>query len=138
MMVSAVLNVVISVTLAYKLGVLGVQIGTFFAFLPIAYGRIRFVVGHYFGKSVKRYLAKHFLLFAVVLTESLVVYQLTREISVTALGLLLRALVWAIVPAVINVLIYFRNPHFKDLCKYFIKLSNILGDKLGRKNRVHR
>ena len=39
MMVSAILNVVISVILAYKLGVLGVQIGTFFAFLPIAYGR---------------------------------------------------------------------------------------------------
>ena len=133
MMVSAILNVVISVILAYKLGVLGVQIGTFFAFLPIAYGRIRFVVGHYFGKSVKRYLIKHLLLFSVVLTESLAVYLLTKEMPVTVLGLLRRAVVWAFVPAVINGLLYFRNPHFKDLCKYFIKLFNLLGDKLKNK-----
>ena len=133
MMVSAVLNVTISVVLAYKLGVVGVQIGTFFAFLPIAYGRIRFVVGHYFGKSVRKYLTKHLLLFGVVLAESLAVYLITREEPVTAWGLLQRVLVWAIVPGATGLLIYFRNPHFKDLCKYFIKLFNMLEDKLRRK-----
>ncbi len=119
MLLSAVLNVVISITLAYKLGVVGVQIGTFFAFLPVAYGRIRFVVGYYFKKSVRKYLTKHLLLFGVVLVESLVIYLIIREMPVTAWGLLQRVLVWIVVPSVVNILIYFRNPHFKNLCNYF-------------------
>ena len=138
MLLSAVVNVVVSVVLAYKFGVVGVQIGTFFAFLPIAYGRIRFVVGHYFKKSVRKYMIKHLLLFGVVLAESLVVYRFTGGLPVTAIGLLSRMLVWAVIPAVVGVLIYFRDPHFKDLCKYFIKLFNMLEDKLRGKSRGHR
>ena len=134
MMVSAILNVIISVVLAYKLGVVGVQIGTFFAFLPIAYGRIRFVVGHYFEKSVRKYLTKHVLLFGVVLAESFVVYLITREIPFTVWGLLQRILVWAVVPSVVNVLIYFRNPHFKELCNYFRMLFGMVEDKLKSRN----
>ncbi len=134
MLLSAVVNVVISVALAYKLGVVGVQIGTFFAFLPIAYGRIRFVVGYFFGKSVKRYLCKHLFLFGVVLSESLVVYQLTRGLPVTVIGLLLRALIWSLVPTMTGVLIYCRNPHFKDLCNYFTKLLKIVRNKFKSGN----
>ena len=133
MMISAILNVTISVLLASKLGVVGVQIGTFFAFLPIAYGRIRFVVGHYFGKSVRKYLTKHLLLFGVVLTEGLVIYLITRNIPVTVLGLLQRVFVWAAIPSVVNILIYFRNPYFKDLCNYFMRLFHMVGDELKSK-----
>ena len=133
MLLSAILNIIVSVALAKPLGVTGVQIGTFVAFLPIAYGRIRFVVGGFFGQSVKKYLLKHAGLFTVVLFEGAAVYLLTRNMPITVVGILLRFLVWGTVPLAINLLIYFRNPHFKDMCGYFKNLINILLDKIKPK-----
>lgn len=133
MLLSAVLNIITSVALAKPLGVTGVQIGTFVAFLPIAYGRIRFVVGGFFGQSVKKYLLKHAGLFAVVLVEGAAVYLLTRNMPITVVGILLRFLVWGTVPLAINLLIYFRSPHFKDMCGYLGNLIKILLDKIKSK-----
>ena len=133
MLLSAILNIIVSVALAKPLGVTGVQIGTFVAFLPIAYGRIRFVVGGFFGQSVKKYLLKHAGLFTVVLVEGAAVYLLTRHMPITVGGILLRFLVWGTVPLAINLLIYFHNPHFKDMCGYFKNLLNILLDKIKPK-----
>ena len=133
MLLSAILNIVISVALAKPLGVTGVQIGTFFAFLPIAYGRIRFVVRGFFGQSVKRYLIKHTFLFGVVLVESALIYYLTFRLPVTVMGLFLRAVVWAVVPLALGLLIYFRDPHFKDMCSYFVKLLGIVINKIKAK-----
>ncbi len=126
MLLSAVMNVVISVVLAHKLGVTGVQIGTLLAFLPITYGRVRFVVENYFDKPLKRYVIKHMLLFGIVLVESLFVYWLTVGIPINAVGILMRVLIWAAIPMAVNVLIYFQNPHFKDLCNYFKILFKIV------------
>ena len=133
MLLSAILNIIVSVALAKPLGVTGVQIGTFVAFLPIAYGRIRFVVGGFFGQSVKKYLLKHAGLFTVVLVEGAAVYLLTKNMPITVVGILLRFLVWGTVPLAINLLIYFRNPHFKDMCGYFKNLLNILLNKIKPK-----
>lgn len=134
MLVSAVLNIVISVTLAYKLGVTGVQIGTLFAYLPIAYGRIRFVVRNYFGKSVKKYLLKHTGLFIVAAAEGIVVFFLTKDLPVTITGIALRFVIWGIVPLAVNLLIYFKNPHFKDMCEYFKSFIKILKNKVRKNN----
>ena len=133
MLLSAILNIIVSVALAKTLRVTGVQIGTFVAFLPIAYGRIRFVVGGFFGQSVKKYLLKHAGLFLVVLVEGAAVYLLTRHLQITVVGILLRFLVWGTVPLAINLFIYFRNPHFKDMCGYFKGLLNIVMDKIKPK-----
>lgn len=134
MLLSAILNVVISILLAHKIGIVGVQIGTFFAFLPIAYGRIRFVVGYFFGKSVRKYITKHLLLFGMVMFEGLIVYWLTSELSVTVVSILLRAMIWMVVPGAAGLLVYFRNPHFKELCNYFRMLFGMVEDKLKGRN----
>lgn len=133
MLLSAILNVIVSVGFAKPLGVTGVQIGTFFAFLPIAYGRIRFVVGGFFGQSVKKYLAKHAGLLVVVLFESAAMYFLTRNMPITFVGILLRFLVWGTVPLAVNLLIYFRNPHFRDMCGYLKNMFGIITDKMKHK-----
>lgn len=130
MLLSAVLNIIVSVALAKPLGVTGVQIGSLAAFLPIAYGRIRFVVGGFFGQSVKKYLVKHTVLLAVMLAEGVVVCFLTRGLPITFMGLLLRFLIWVTVPLAVGLLIFYRNPHFKDLCRTFENLLNILLNKL--------
>lgn len=134
MLVSAVLNIVISVTLAYQFGVTGVQIGTLFAYLPIAYGRIRFVVGNYFGKSVKKYILKHTGLFIVAAAEGIVVFFMTKDLPVTIVGIILRFVIWGIVPLTVNLLIYFKNPHFKDMFEYFKSLIKIFKNKVRKNN----
>ena len=123
----------ISISLAYRLGVLGVQIGTFFAYLPIAYGRIRFVIKNFFGQSMRKYLLKHLFLFGVVLVESFVLYLLTNGLAVDVLGIGIRFVIWLTVPPAINLLIYFRNPHFKDMCRYFRNLLGIVKNKVKKK-----
>ena len=130
MLLSAVLNILISVALAKPLGVIGVQIGTLVAFIPTAYGRIRFVIGGFFGQSVKKYLVRHTGLFVVALGEGAALHLLTRHLPITVGGILVRFLAWGSVPLAVNLLIYFRNPHFKDLCKAFENLLNILPNKL--------
>lgn len=132
MLLSAILNIIVSIALAKPLGVTGVQIGTLVAFFPIAYGRIRFVVGGFFRQSVKKYFLKHAGLFGVVLFEGVTVYMLTRSMPVTFIGILLRFSIWGIIPLAINLLIYFRNPHFKDMCGYFKNLFRIVEDKIKR------
>ena len=135
MILSAVLNIVISVVLAKPFGVVGVQFGSLVSFLPIAYGRIRFVVGNFFEQSVKKYLFKHIGLFTIIIIEGIMVYLLTRNMPVTLIGILLRFLVWGTVPLAINLLIYFRDPRFKDMCRYFGNIINILVKKLHGKNK---
>lgn len=137
MLLSAVLNVVISVVLAYRFGVVGVQIGTFFGFFPMAYGRIRFVIGYYFGKSVRRYLLRHVLLFGVVLFESGVIYMLTHDLPVSAAGIGVMFLVWLCVPLAIGLLIYYRNPHFKEMCTYFRNMAGMAARRLTGEKRNH-
>ncbi len=132
MILSAVMNIVVSVALAKPLGVTGVEIGTLVAYLPIAYGRIRFVVGNYFGQSVTKYLLKHACLFLLVMGEFAVLWMLTRNLPVSLLGIVLRFAFWAVVPSVINLLVYFRDPHFMDLIAYLKKLLKTILVKIKR------
>ena len=133
MLLSAILNIAVSVPLAFVMGVTGVQIGTLVAFIPIAYGRIRFVIGGFFGQSVKRYLLKHAGLFAIVIAEGAAIVLMTYNMPITLPWLALRALIWATVPLAVNLLVYFRNPHFKDMCGYFKNLITAVLNKVKNK-----
>lgn len=129
MILSAVMNVAVSIVCVRIWGVTGVQIGTLMAFLPIAYGRIRFVVHDHFGQSLGRYLGKHMLLAGVALIEGLVCYVLTRDLEISFGGFLARGIIWAVVPLLGNLALYWKNPYFKELCGYIKKLLIIVRDK---------
>ncbi len=118
MLISAALNIVFSVVLAFRFGLTGVQIGTIFGFLAIAYGRIRFVVKGFFNQSVFKYLLKHTGLLLVVCMEGVIVQFLTRNLTISVIGFCLRLVVWAVVPLLINTMIYYRNEHFREMCRY--------------------
>lgn len=130
MIVSAVINIVISIVGAHFLGVVGVQIGTFIAFFPIAYGRIYFIVKKYFCQSQWNYIGKHTLLSGVTFCEGLLCYILTEKLNVTIMGLIMRILIWVVVPLVGNFLIYWKNPHFKEMCVYIKRIIGIMKSKI--------
>lgn len=135
MIASAFLNVVISVLAARKFGIVGVQFGTLVAFLPIALGRIRFVVKNYFGQSMARYILKHMLIFVLVLLEGIICYAFVKNMPVSIGGFLERIFVWAFVPLVVNLLVFGRSKYFKQLVLYLKQIIGILYSKIKVKSR---
>ncbi len=121
MILSAVLNFVISVIGAKFYGIAGIQFGTLVAFLPIAYGRIRFVVKNYFGQSISTYLAKHMFLLVIAVVEMFLTNYICSSFPVSIIGLIERALVWLIVPLFINLVLFCRNTHFHEMIRYIKK-----------------
>lgn len=136
MVASAVLNIAVSIVAAQYWGIAGIQLGTLVAFLPIAHGRIRFVVQNYFHRSMWLYYLKHLILFAVAAGEGALCWFLTKDMPVNIPYYLLRGVVWFFVPLSINVLIYFRSPYFKRLMKYFRTALGIIAGKFRRKKKV--
>lgn len=123
MVVSAVLNVSISIVLAGKYGVTGVQIGSLIAFIPIWYSRILFVVKGFFEKSLKKYLTKQIFYFCTVFLEVSVSFIITKDLPINFWGIIIRMTVCVLMPTAINTLISFRSPYFNNMCRYIAKLT---------------
>ena len=136
MILSAALNISVSLILVRFWGVAGVQFGTLAAFLPISYGRSRFIVRGYFGKSLAKYIVRHMLRAVLAAGEGAVCWFLTKELPVSVSGILLRFVVWALVPLAVNLPIFWRDQSFKDLCGYLAKVFLIMKTKLkGNRER---
>ncbi|NBH72683.1 hypothetical protein D3Z51_11755 [Clostridiaceae bacterium] len=126
MIYSAILNLAVSVFLARRIGVIGVQIGTIIGYLSIAYGRIKFVIRDYFNKPLTSYLVKHSVLFITTVIEAIICYEITHDLQIDFWGLAGRAVAWMLVPLIINVLINLRNPYFKQFIEYVKKATYII------------
>jgi O-antigen/teichoic acid export membrane protein len=130
MLLSALVNVAISVALVRKWGLTGVQFGTLVAFLPMAYGRFRIVVGDYLKRSVSRYCLKQAVLALLAFIECSAAYYITRDFPTTVLGILIRALFCLLFTPGINLLIFYRKPALKDLYGYIGGAIGILKEHL--------
>lgn len=126
MILSAFLNVVISVIGAKNWGISGIQVGTLISFLLIAYGRIRFVVSRYFEQSCWKYIFKHLLLLILFIIESILCYILCNKMPISIMGVFERGIIIILVPMILNVSIYFRNQYFRQMLKYFKRMINII------------
>jgi len=135
MILSAMINLIISIPGAIWLGISGVQMGTMVAFLPIAFGRIRFVVGGFFEQSIKKYLKKHFLLLLLVVTEGLVCYLICNSLPISGLGFFVRGIVWIFIPLFINILVNFRNLYFYIMVSWMRKIIESLFTKIYKKRK---
>lgn len=135
MVASAILNIIISIVGAKYWGISGIQLGTLVAFFPIAYGRIRFVVKNYFGKSMGKYFLKHFLLFLLIAVEGSVCYFITNFMPVNILFFLLRGIIWLIVPLTVGILIFHNNKDYKEMVKYFKNIIAIVACKFKKKKK---
>lgn len=135
MIVSAVINLVISIFGARFFGISGVQFGTLIAYIPIALGRIQFIVKNYFSQSMIKYLLKHFSLFLIVIGEGIISYILTKKMPVNISGFLGRIVVWIGTVLIINTALFYKNIYFREMIGYFKKASNIIVRKIKR-NKV--
>ncbi|MEY8337990.1 hypothetical protein AALB16_08145 [Lachnospiraceae bacterium 62-35] len=134
MLMSAILNLAISVIGAKLFGILGIQFGTLIGYLPIAFGRIQFVVKNYFKRSVSKYLLKHVGLVLIVLIEGIICFLLTNNMPISIWGLLERGIIWLFMPLAINLFIYYKNLHFKQFLIYLKRIIMIFKAKI-KKNK---
>lgn len=118
MILSAILNICISIPGAKYYGIAGIQFGTLVAYLPIGIGRIRFVVKNFMGQSMSRYLLKHLVLLIIAVGEMALCFSICRVFQICVLGLIERFAVWLLLPLTINVLLFCRNPYFHSLVQY--------------------
>ena len=116
---SAALNIIISLLCVQRWGVTGVQIGTLIAFIPILYGRARFVVCYYFKRSLCRFICRRSLIFVAAVAQGAICWFLARGLSVSLSGLLTRAVIWLMIPFILNCMIFCRDPHLKAMFSYF-------------------
>lgn len=133
MIYSAILNLVISIWLAKRIGIVGIQIGTMIGYFSIAFGRIKFVIGDYFKRSIIKYLVKDFILFLTVMFEGAICYKLTRTVDINCKGMVYRGIMWAVVPAITGTFINLKNPHFKLFLRYIKDVKGIIGNRISQK-----
>ena len=136
MVASAVLNILISIPGAIYYGVSGVIFGTVAAYIPIALGRIRFVVKNYFGQSMTHFILHHMALFIVVVVEAGVIYLFTCRLQVNVIGFILRILAWLIIPSIGSIIVFRRNEYFIRLLGIGKRMiQNILNKILKREEK---
>ena len=132
MVMSAVMNIIVSIAGAKFFGVTGVIVGTLIAYIPIALGRIRFVVKNYFGKPMSKYLIRHCILFLIAAVEAVILALFTKNIPINIAGLFLRGIIWLLIPLFISVPIFYKNKYFCQLLEYLKKITKIITSKIKR------
>lgn len=136
MLISAVLNLVLSLLLSVKLGVPGVQIGTIIGYLPIAYGRIRFVIKGIFNKSIKKYIIKHLGLLSVFLLQCFASYYILQNAAVNIVGFIERFFVWLLIPVVFNIIILRKMKSYSMFMKYIKDTAKRIFNNLFGKEKT--
>lgn len=136
MILSAMLNIAISIPGAQLWGATGVELGTFIAFLPISYGRIRFVIKNFFGQSVAKFYLKHICLLLLVSVEAFVCRVLCDTIEISILGLLVRGLIIILIPTIVNCIVFSKNEHYRHMVGYLKQIFLLMNNRfLKNKNR---
>lgn len=124
--VSAVLNLLISIVAAKHIGIEGVQLGTLIAYAPIGVGRVYCVVKKFFEKSLSKYLLKHLLLFCVFSAECIVTIKVTKYISLSFCGFVILGIIWLVVPGAVGIIIFGRSVYFKRMLVYLQRILQVI------------
>lgn len=122
----SIINLVVSVILVQRIGVIGVVIGTIISsLLTCVWIEPRVLYKHGFGKSPKNYYVrycKYFTLFIIILIAT---YGLNSLVPGTGVvSFIMQCIVSVVIPNVFVIIIFHRTPEFQyayRLCKKFIK-----------------
>lgn len=124
--IQATINILVSVALAFKLGVLGVMIGTLVSYVVPFIVKPIIVYKHVFNQSSKRYFVWFFkksVIFAImILVTSFVVGKVTIFDKYINLGLNL--IISIFLPTLILFILYRNSREFKDLVSRFKLIFN--------------
>lgn len=136
MILAAVLNLGLSIMLAPYWGLTGIIFGTIIGHLSFQYARMRFVFVHYLKKPYGGFLLRQLFLFLLTAAEAMLTMYLTRTLPVSIFGITARIIICAIVPNVINLILFYRTKEF-DTIKFYLRQSvTVLLGALKRKKEI--
>ena len=115
---SAVLNLGVSLLLVQKMGLIGIQIGTIVGLLCIVVGRLRVVFFMNPQFSLKTYLKKHFCRGVYFLIQAAITYFLCFRIPHSLSGLVLRGIIAVVVSGLAGIILMCVSKDARLLPKY--------------------
>lgn len=135
MLLSAAVNLVLSILLINKLGLTGVMLGTVVGHICIWYGRCYCIFKEYLKCSSKKYVVRQIMQFILFIFEFGCVVKIASYIPPSILGMFGRVGVTLFVTLGINLLAFYKT-HYIMIIKRYIKqtigtMKNIRGKNNG-------
>jgi O-antigen/teichoic acid export membrane protein len=130
MILAAVINLSLSITLAPKFGVSGIMIGTDIGLLFIWYGRMKVFFNQYLKSTSKMYIIKHISWITLAGLEGLLTYWIASYIPASLVGLIGKLCICILIPNCINLLIFARTRNFLLIRQYLNQIYNILKKRI--------
>lgn len=138
MIAAAAANLGLSLLLARRFDVTGVQLGTLIGSMLMFAGRIKMVVGGLFRQSVKRYWARQMFQFAIAFAGGAVLVWLVGWFDGFCVSvvwqLVFRAVVWLLFPMLLVTPVVRRYKEFHYFCEYVQRTMAIIKRRLRFKN----
>jgi len=122
MIISAILNLTISVVLAKRWGLIGIQIGTIFGLCAIFYGRLKVVFEDLLLLSKKQYIIKHFCYFILEVIECSIMIFGAVFIGKGIVNIIVRIFLFITIPTLMNFLYFRKTDEFLSIKEYFFNL----------------
>ena len=117
-----ILNLIISIVGAYYIGLIGVFLGTTVAYICSWLGQIHVVHKEVLHKSTIKYYFKQLKYMALTLIEAIVLLAIKNIIMTgnTFVDFGITMVLCAIIPNVINIILFYKTDEFKYLWNVFI------------------
>ncbi len=119
-LVEIIVKLTISIILIQKIGIIGVFIGTTVTYIIAWVMKSYFLYNRYFKKSASKAYIKLIIYTLITITQVAITYTIASQITITKdyLRFAAQMLLCAILPNIINYILFARTKHFK----YFAKL----------------
>lgn len=127
------INIAVSVALAYKIGILGVILGTIVSrFVTTWWFEPKLIHKYAFGISSRGYFLRYFRSLAVICITGVAVHLITLPFAeVTAFNFVVRCAVCAVVPNAVFFLMFRKSREFK----YILSAGKTIAKSIGRKGK---
>lgn len=126
---SAVVNILITISLGRIMGISGILLGTVVGMFFLWYSVIYFLYKVYFKRSIGEYFIKHIKLTLIAIVEICICTFICNKLPISFVGIIFRGIICVSITLIINILVFYRKSEFKKLVSYFLSLSK------GRINR---
>lgn len=135
MVLSAISKIVIAMLFIKEYGIAGLMIGTIAGLAFIIYGRIIIVFKYILNQSISKYLFRHLIYSAIIVTEILLIRQIISVIDMplSYTSLILEGILATVFMIVFNVIIFYKTEEFGELLQYFYSAVNLIKQKLYHK-----
>lgn len=121
--ISAIVNLVVSLALVDKYGLVGVFFGTFLGKIVFWWGKLYYVTGDVFFETRYETLLDLFKLLFLLMSQAILINQLADmlfPIISSLVAFIIRGVFVVLLVLISNILIFIRTSHFKELIKLLL------------------